>query len=791
MSGKADIFAGIRRIVVWILLLSFAFTGCRKSGGLSVQPGADSSAAAAEAQPGILTGVYRGEALPLPESLDVNASKMNAGAVRYDAASGEATLWATDTEGKVHLVTAGTEGLTMDTIIDIPEDRVLETAAFGEQCFVWVTAVYADRYFAEEEVSRLDLGTKEIRTYPGLRSLFSTADRQEGEYGRFQITSSAVDKDGDIWLASGGEIAVLTEDFVLRNSFVSRSYSSALTLSPNGTVYVPSNDGIAILDKKTGQESALRIGTSPSAIVFGEGYDFYYETEQGVFGWDGTSGTLLMNYQNSNTAQGSMRLCGAVDPETLLFAEDIHGLMLCKSLGDIDLSDVPTIEIALNARGAMAYQRSMDIVEYNKSHPETRILLTDYTQFNTDENPTAGSQRLATDLLTGVYKPDIVIAEARSYYSPQAGAEIEMMLEHKLYADLRGYLEADPDLNPANLFGAVRRYFTTEDGGMWGISSGFQVSTLWGPSALLEKWSDGNGSSKGWTLTEMLDFAESLPSDTYLIGDLYREHAAHRLLGPDGYATFVDRENAVCFFDTPEFMRWLKFLYALPEFAPVPDGSTPDLAGLRYDTAEYYFTGHVALECDDLMMTEKAVECLETQFGTKDWTIIGFPAEGHNGSYVQCDEAILMTSFCSQKDLAWNVIRTLATGFDSNIPAIKQKYEERAAEKLEWGAYMILKLKPKEITRSRSNAYSHNGVFPTPDDLDSPGWISIPTAEDFARFEAFLDNDAGYPLTERLSPEISGIIEEEISAYFSGVGSAEDCAKKIQSRVSIWLAEHR
>ena len=77
------------------------------------------------------------------------------------------------------------------------------------------------------------------------------------------------------------------------------------------------------------------------------------------------------------------------------------------------------------------------------------------------------------------------------------------------------------------------------------------------------------------------------------------------------------------------------------------------------------------------------------------------------------------------------------------------------------------------------------------DDLGAVGWVSIPTAEDFARFEAFLDNDAGYPLTERISPEINEIIEEEISAFFAGVGSAEDCAKKIQSRVSIWLAEHR
>ena len=93
-------------------------------------------------------------------------------------------------------------------------------------------------------------------------------------------------------------------------------------------------------------------------------------------------------------------------------------------------------------------------------------------------------------------------------------------------------------------------------------------------------------------------------------------------------------------------------------------------------------------------------------------------------------------------------------------------------------------------SRTSSRRQAPDGNFPTPADLDVPGWVSVPTAEDFARFEAFLDNDAGYPLTERLSPVITSIIKEEISAFLSGKGTAEDCAKKIQSRASIWMAEH-
>ena len=50
---------------------------------------------------------------------------------------------------------------------------------------------------------------------------------------------------------------------------------------------------------------------------------------------------------------------------------------------------------------------------------------------------------------------------------------------------------------------------------------------------------------------------------------------------------------------------------------------------------------------------------------------------------------------------------------------------------------------------------------------------------------------AGRPFREQISVDVQSIVNEEISAFLGGVGTAEDCAKKIQSRASIWLAEHK
>ena len=58
------------------------------------------------------------------------------------------------------------------------------------------------------------------------------------------------------------------------------------------------------------------------------------------------------------------------------------------------------------------------------------------------------------------------------------------------------------------------------------------------------------------------------------------------------------------------------------------------------------------------------------------------------------------------------------------------------------------------------------------------------------KLKTILDT-AGSPVMESVPNEIDEIIREEISAFFADAASAEDCAKKIQSRASIWLAEHQ
>ena len=73
----------------------------------------------------------------------------------------------------------------------------------------------------------------------------------------------------------------------------------------------------------------------------------------------------------------------------------------------------------------------------------------------------------------------------------------------------------------------------------------------------------------------------------------------------------------------------------------------------------------------------------------------------------------------------------------------------------------------------------------------SPGEIVTIKDEQAEEMIAWLDS-VGTPVYDVLVPaEITAIVDEEISAFLAGTGTADSCAGAIQSRVEIWLAERQ
>jgi hypothetical protein len=147
----------------------------------------------------------------------------------------------------------------------------------------------------------------------------------------------------------------------------------------------------------------------------------------------------------------------------------------------------------------------------------------------------------------------------------------------------------------------------------------------------------------------------------------------------------------------------------------------------------------------------------------------------------------MISSACESPELAWDLIRRCFTaeGEQGGIPALKTSFDKKAELLYE------RQFEDYYIPRADAQSQSYDKKYADPEKkLKYPGYISTFDPEDRDKYAAILD-EIGTSPSERGIPEVRAIISEELSYFLAGVGSAEDCAGKIQSRASIWLAEHQ
>ena len=421
---------------------------------------------------------------------------------------------------------------------------------------------------------------------------------------------------------------------------------------------------------------------------------------------------------------------------------------------DIDLSEQSVITVAY------PYSLEVDtiehITEFRRTHPEVNIVLEDYSRYIERDNSQAGEEKLCFDLVNGSIEPDIVITKPIPYAaSTLSDSNVAVQLcRNELYVDLVPYLETDSELNFGNLFGCVRRLFDDGEGGMWGISNSFQANTLIGSEKLL-----GNYAEKGcWTLSEMLDFLESLPEDTEKIYNYNRRQALSLILG-QGCGYFL--HDGTASFDSEEFIRFLEFYRTVPADPAEYDQTSPVAEIQQVDSIERTEVLHDAIAVGKiaLMPSSFGYEGLYNLMTTEGHVPISAATKGTSVFQITPETSYIITAFSENPDLCFELVKSffafeekmLSDGFSTYMPLFSRKdHFSQAAS-----------------TSSLVSLERQKLALPTE-------WL----------------NNAGSPILERTPTDIQNIVNEEMSVFFSGMGTAEDCARKIQSRVEIWLSEH-
>ncbi len=779
-------------LLLAIALLSGSLWGCRASDPMRGDPADQAENEAGTVMGSVvmmpdgqrmLTGIFTSEYVPLPEGMELSQAARPA----FDPETGILRLLVTcrvnetvsDGEKEFDfpvdhfsVVTLYPDGSSDETPIPLHWTGFVVCGAFEEEGFRYI---------------ELDQSTRQIRLILKTIAPDGTVSELPGDmdalFGHDFPNKMFLFPDGDTLYVQQNQVMLIGSDGNRRAADSAGSPVQDVGMTADGRILVAWNGGqgavIAELDTDTGGFASLfSPGQTVNVVRFGPGYDFFFMDEDGVRGafFEGEDWTSepLLNFVNSGLNRAAELFVAPLEPEAMLFTNDRDDTLLYRYSPDLDLSDLKVLTVGCDSTSYIDPDFASAVSEFQRSHPGVRIVTEDYAGYDTREKPDGGETKLATDLVTGLFKPDMLIGPADALYMMQAQ-------EKGLYRDLAPFLG-----KTGEIFGCVKRLFDDGQGGMWAVSPAFSIQTVFADPARL-----GTYGEQGYlSPTDFVDLQRSLADEGILLTEyLYSGITSFNwLLGwyGNGFRAFVDREAGTASFDSPEFVKVLSFLASLPT-----EEEARRISPLADMSAEEVMLAH---RTGQILLKERpgAWAWVEPELwtGTESWMMIGYPA-GENrpgaGTTVRPGMSYLITSWCEEAELAEEfigmVLRTYSEENAGQFPPLKSVFRERA-EKMYGEIYAL-------FYDGGAGVWQEDKPHPTDEkDLGQPGILTRLTPEKTARLEAMLD-EAGTPIRLSDDTEILEIVRDETLAFLSGVGTAEDCAKKIQSRVSIWLAEHK
>lgn len=396
------------------------------------------------------------------------------------------------------------------------------------------------------------------------------------------------------------------------------------------------------------------------------------------------------------------------------------------------------------------------ILDFNRTSQTHRIKINDYSEFDIEGDWNAGLTRLTTDIISGNI-PDLLDLN---------GLPFHQYVARDILVDIYPFIDSDPEINRSDFIEGAFRAAQTGNG-LYRVFPSFAVQTLIGNPQVV-------GPNTGWTIDEFISVLNANPQADMPMGQyLTRSNflLMNVILNLDQYINWSTGEVS---FDTPGFASLLEFSTRFPnEF----DYGGGDDEWFEEDTlismgrqiiAQAWLSGF------------SSVQDYIRKFGG-DIVFKGFPVENGSGNSISLQSSIAMTSSVSDRDGAWQFLRTFLT-------------EDWQRDNISW-MFPTNKAVFDEMAKV--------AMTPVDEDEDSPGFWgrdivigpgmpwgpSEPlTQADVNQIMALIDSVSGaFDYEETLT----NLIMEGVEDFFNGRGTAQDAARVLQNRVSIYISEQR
>lgn len=713
------------------------------------------------------------------------------------------------------------EESTYSYVFDLPKDFDEET----DSKYNYTT----DTVRKEYQVQLDSTGTEITR--------IDTSDLQEkaGVEGRYQ-NGLLVDKDGDIFITDSQKIVVLDSSMNVRFTVEDSNMrgGSLVELSDGSigaTVYVTdaanqsTTAQLRTIDKtaKGWAEKSYDLPFNASYNLYSGGGDylFYYMNGDALYGYraEAEEGKpneqrLLSWLESDINADNISFFSFLSDGRVVVMTESWYGGnddITLAILTETDRSELPEKTTLTYATMGIGSDERSRILEFNRNSSTHRIQITDYSEYSTEDDYTAGITKLNTEILAGKV-PDII--SVNSLPIRQYGAK-------GILEDLWPYIENDTEIGGRE--GIMERVFQAaeQDGKLYQVFDTFAISTVIGSRKQL-------GDRTTWTMAELKEALASMPEGCAIFGEWDTKESMLNTLLRMNLDSYVNWQTGECGFDSDSFKSVLEFCNSFPmEYTPV-DGEYDDensrisegrqmlsretLSGFEnIQLNQAIFGGAEALNTFYLDYSSYPPTVSDVPVKT-DWgysdaqnrvkpgqylTYIGYPREdGRCGSAFEINSGLAMSSSCKDKEGAWQFMRELLLPWEPasedeqwgwnhwGFAANKEQFEKNAAEAMKV-EYMtdgegnpILDLNGDPIQES-STGYGMGDLI-----------VNI-QATSQEEYNQVMDLYNAIDTLASSDNSIYDIVKEVAGSYFAGDRSLDDAAALIQNKVTIYVNESR
>lgn len=601
---------------------------------------------------------------------------------------------------------------------------------------------------------------------------------EENSYIQYMI----IGKDGKVYASADSLVRIYGED----GSFLGQVESDGrwimgLTESRDGRVFLSqySNSGsgvdlIEILadsmslgETYTGlpddSSGSLKAGVNEDILVCGGTNLYAYDLED-------QSCKEVLSWAGCNIVGSNIRSFAAMEDGTYL--------AVCEDYStDTDITEVVRLSRKLRSEvpekirlvlGSFSGENSdlqRAVVDFNKKSTEYTIEIDNYSidyqeGWTSEDYNNAVAQFNAS--LVGDNAPDIIDL---SY-----NIDVASLLAKNALEDLTPYLESSEKLSREDFVEGILNAYTI-DGKLITIPDTVSIETLLGRTEMV-------GEEPGWTVQEIIDFANANPDADLL--DYTTKEQMLEVVMTYSFDTFVDAETGSCSFNSQEFKDVLEFANAFPD-EYVYDENMPSMPS-RVQSGQLLLVNAGMYD-----MQQYQMYC--QMFGT-EVTNIGFPTfDGSQGTYIQGQEAYAIFANSENKEGAWQFIESILQyekpdrwgmdGFSSRKDVLEEAFENDMTPEY------ILDENGEQVLDENGEPMQNPKTSWGYDDWDTE--IYAATQEQVDEVKDMLANAKSVLL---MDDTLFDLIAEEAQSYFSGQKTVDEVADIIQSRAQIYVSEN-